>query len=141
MTKKKHQTSAVAKHKDGSVAGISTEINTEDILPCNPDDLRKFDSIYPEASAEILREYLARSATQRKILESYSLMVQSEAAGRVNIARTGQVIAAMISISVLGLAGLLIWQGRDIGIIIALITAITALVAVFMGKKNSNSSK
>jgi uncharacterized membrane protein len=141
MAKNKQQTKALAKHKDGHEAEISTEVATEDILPCDPSELQKFDQIYPGASADILKEYLARSKSSREINQTVVTTMQKETIGRVDIAKKGQIFGVVIALTLLGLSGWLIKLGNDAGVVLALLTSLPIIISTLMGNKKDHSTK
>jgi uncharacterized membrane protein len=137
MSKKRRQSHAIAKSNDGQMLGVQTAEDSEDILPCEPERLAQFASIYPDAPKDILLEYLARSASQRKVEEIDAERERKETEGRIEIAKTGQSVAFVVVIAFFCLCGVMIYKDKDIGILLSCVLFIGVLFAITMGRNVS----
>lgn len=139
MTKKTRQNQILAKGKDGEIVGAHSKEIHEDFLPCDVDTLASFDKIYPEAPQEILKEWLAKSKTNREI----ELTKVKTEQMKTEIAKSGQSTGVLVVLVILGFALYLIKTGNDLmnvtGLVLLLLLTSSMFFAVVMGKKVKKS--
>lgn len=97
----------------------------------HPEHLKKYDDVYPGA-AKIIIETFIKQSDHRRNLESKVVTAN------VKNERLGQIFAFVLSLIVIGCGGGLIYFGKNVAGLAAILTPLAALTGIFFGGKRKS---